>query len=86
MLKMITDKGMGEPHVLDEKTGQVYTFKGGHNGLEEAWHYVSIRVFHALVDGTPLGESGNQTHPVRSLIPPVKKTVINFYDLGEEAV
>ena len=86
MLKMITDKGTKETHVLDENTGRVYTFKGGHSGLEEALHYVSIRVFHALVDGKPLGVARDNRHPVKSLIPPVKKTVVNFYDLGEEAV
>lgn len=86
MLKMITDKGTGETHVYDERTGKVHTFSGGHGGLEEALHYFSLRVFHEVVAGRPIGVKRDNKHPVKSLIPPVKKKLIAFYDLGEEAI
>lgn len=86
MLKMITDKGTGETHVFDERTGKVHTFSAGHSGLEEALHFFSIKVFHEVMAGRPIGVARDNRFPVRSLVPPVKKKVINFYDLGEEAI
>ena len=84
MLKMITDKGTGETYVLEEKTGKVHTFSAGHSGLEEAMHFFSLKVFHEVVSGRPIGFERENKNPVRSLIPPVRKKVINFYDLGED--
>ncbi len=86
MFNMITDKGTKATYIYDKRTGNVHTFSGGHCGLEEALHFLSLKVFYEVVAGRPLGVKRENTHPVRSLVPPVKKKIINFYDLGEEFV
>ena len=86
MFNMITDKGTRETHIYDQRTGKVHTFSGGHCGLEEALHFLSLKVFYEVVAGRPIGFKRDNPNPVRSLIPPVRKKIINFYDLGEESI
>lgn len=86
MFNMITDKGTKATYIYDKRTGKVHEFTGGRYGIEEALHFLSLKVFHEIMAGRPIGFKRDNSHPVKSLIPPVKKKLISFYDLGEEHI